>query len=49
MIFFVYFLLLDNCIKLEGIGYLNYYECVDKFISGCLMMLFIDEDIYDCK
>lgn len=37
----------DNCIKLEGTGYLNHYECADKFISGCPTMPFIDEDIYD--
>lgn len=37
----------DNCIKLEGTGYLNHYECADKFISGCPTMPFIDEEIYD--
>lgn len=41
--------LIGNCIKFDVFGYLNYYKCVDKFISGCLMMLYIDEEIYDCK
>lgn len=41
--------LIDNCIKLEGFGYLNYYRCVDKFICCWLMVFYIDEEIYECK
>lgn len=37
----------DNCIKLDGTGYLNHYKCADKFISGCPTMPYTDEDIYD--
>lgn len=50
MNFLVYlFFLSDNCIKLDGTGYLNHYKCADKFISGCPTMPYIDEEIYDRK
>uniref|UniRef100_K1QIW9 Uncharacterized protein n=1 Tax=Magallana gigas TaxID=29159 RepID=K1QIW9_MAGGI len=39
----------DNCIKLDGAGYLNHYKCADKFISGCPTMPYTDENIYDSK
>lgn len=48
--FLVYFdYLTDNCLKLEGSGYLNHYKCVDKFISGCPTVPYTDEEIYKCK
>lgn len=37
----------DNCIKLEGTGYLNHYKCVDKFTSGCPTTPYIDEEIFN--
>lgn len=41
--------LTDNCLKLEGSGYLNHYKCVDIFISGCPTTPYTDEEIYKCK
>lgn len=35
-----------NCLKLEGVGYLNHYKCVDKFISGCPTTPYTDDRIY---
>lgn len=32
-----------------GIGDFNYYRCVERFISGCLMILYIDDEIYICR
>lgn len=40
---------IGNCVRLEGIGGLNYYNCVDIFISGCLILLYIDDNIYKCE
>lgn len=41
--------LTDNCIKLEGSGYLNHYKCVDNFTSGCPTKPYTDDEIYECK
>lgn len=46
---FLLIFLIGNCLKLDGIGDMNYYKCVNKFISGCLMVFYIDEEIYKCK
>lgn len=37
----------DNCIKLEGSGYLNHYKCVDNFTSGCPTKPYTDDEIYE--
>lgn len=36
----------DNCLRLEGTGDLNQLNCVDKFISGCPLTPYTDEEIY---
>lgn len=43
-----YNFLIGNCLKLDGIGNLNYYNCEERFVSGCLMELYIDDEIYKC-
>lgn len=43
----IYFMV-GNCVWLEGMGDLNYYSCKDKFICGCFIFFFIDEEIYKC-
>lgn len=41
--------LTDNCLKLEGSGYLNHYKCVDTFSSGCPTEPYTDDRLYECK
>lgn len=35
----------DNCVRLEGTGYLNHYNC-KEFSSGCPSMAYFDTEIY---
>lgn len=38
-----------NCVRLEGTGGLNHYNCVDTFISGCPTSSYTDDNIYKCE
>lgn len=35
-----------NCLRLEGTGGLNHYQCVDSFKTGCPTEPYYDEEIY---
>lgn len=41
--------MIDNCVRLEGMGDFNYYNCLERFIIGCLNMLYTDDNIYESK
>ncbi|XP_062607057.1 uncharacterized protein LOC134268830, partial [Saccostrea cucullata] len=36
-----------NCVRLEGSGYLNHYNCEERFLYGCPNVSYIDEEIYN--
>lgn len=36
----------DNCVKLEGTGDLDHYNCKERFNSSCPKTSYYDEDIY---
>lgn len=38
-----------NCLRLEGTGNLNHYNCEDRFIRGCPNTPYTDEEIYKCR
>ncbi|XP_061186867.1 uncharacterized protein LOC133194994 [Saccostrea echinata] len=36
-----------NCVRLEGTGDLNHYNCEERFLYGCPNVSYIDEEIYN--
>lgn len=38
--------MIDNCVKLEGTGDLDHYNCKERFNSSCPKTPYYDEDIY---
>lgn len=43
-----YNLLTGNCLKLDGTGNLNHYNCEERFVSGCPTEPYTDDEIYKC-
>lgn len=39
----------DNCVRLEGTGDLNHYNCLERFITGCPNTSYTDDNIYESK
>lgn len=37
----------DNCVRLEGTGDLNHYNCLERFITGCPNTSYTDDNIYE--
>lgn len=40
--------LTGNCLRLEGTGDLNHYNCAERFVSGCPTEPYTDDEIYKC-
>lgn len=39
----------DNCVRLEGTGDVNHYNCLERFITGCPNTSYTDDNIYESK
>lgn len=40
--------LTGNCLKLDGTGNLNHYNCEERFVSGCPTEPYTDDEIFKC-